>query len=100
MLDGARAQALEQRQEFVTDPGAQKAGIAVRGVDRMRDLVAGNVRIHVSPPRAVKGPDAIAGQRWEDGEALGTSPAQQAHEEGLGPVVGVVPGGDPIGSEA
>jgi hypothetical protein len=94
VLDGPRAQALEDRKQLVAYAGSQEARVAVGGVQDEWNLVAGNVGFHVYPPRAIEGADAIAVEGGQYGEPFEARAAQQAHEERLGAVVGVVTGGD------
>jgi hypothetical protein len=100
VLDDAGAQPFEHGQDLVPHAGAEKAGIAVRGVDGVRERVAGDVRVDVGAAGAVKGADPVAIDGREGGEAAGTRATEDSHENGLGAVVGVVAGGDAVGAGA
>jgi hypothetical protein len=98
MLDDSRAQPFEHRQDLVAHSSTEKARIAVRRVDGVRQGVTGHVRVDVGAAGAIKGADPVAIEGREDAEAAGAGAAKDSHENGLGAVVGVVAGGDAVGA--
>lgn len=60
MLDDSRAEGLEHGHELAAYPGAKEAGVMVRGVERMRYRVAGDMRVDVGAARSIEGADTIA----------------------------------------
>jgi hypothetical protein len=98
MLDDSRAQAFEHGHDLVADPGAKKARVPVRGVDGVRERVAGDVRVDVGAASPAKGADPVAIDGREGGQAAGTGAAEDSHENGLRAVVGMVAGGDAVGA--
>jgi len=100
VLDDSRAQAFEGGQSFAPYARAQEARISVRGVDRVRDAMSADMGVHVGATGPDERPNAVAFVRGQDGQPPGSGAAQDPDEHGLGPIVGVVPGRDPVGADA
>jgi hypothetical protein len=100
VLDHARVEALERRQQLVAHAGAQVARVAVRRIDGVGEVVAGDVGVHVAAARAMKRADPVTVLRRQHTEALGAGAPEQPNEQRLGPVIGMVAGGDPIGADS
>jgi hypothetical protein len=94
VFDDAGAEALQYGQKLVAYAGAQIARVAIRGVDGMREAVAGDVGLNVATPRPIERANAIAVARWQYGEAARPGASKKAKEHRLGAVVGVVAGRD------
>src|SRR5690606_37906194 len=75
-------------------PYAEKAMIQIGWIVDGSELSALAMQEHVLARRAHERTDAASVARWQDAEALERYAAQEAQEDGLGPVVGVVGGGD------
>jgi hypothetical protein len=92
--DDVGAERREERQELGADARAQKARVAVRRILYERDMVSGKVRQNVGAARADERTDEVSGARGEDAEPGRACAAEQAQEDRLGPIVGVVRRGD------
>jgi hypothetical protein len=59
-------------------------------------VVAADVGVDVSPSGPEKGANPVPVARWQDAKALRSGPPEDAQEKGLGTILGVMPGGDPV----
>jgi hypothetical protein len=66
----------------------------------MGEAMAGDVGIDVGSASSEQRPYAITLSGRQDGESPNAGAAQDAHEYSLGPVVGMVAGGDAVGSHS
>jgi hypothetical protein len=99
MLDDPRAQTLEHGHDLEPHAGAEETRVTVRWVGGVRERVASDVRVDVGAAGPVKGADPVAVEGRKCREAPGARSPKDSHENGLGPVIGVVSGGDPVGSD-
>ena len=99
MLDDPWAEAFEHGQHLVANSGTQKARIAIGRIDGMRQAVPGDVGVDVGPAGMQQRADAVAVGGGKGGQAARAGSPEDAHQDGLGPVVGVVTGGDAAGAD-
>jgi len=98
VLHDTWVQAFEGGQDFLPDPDAQKARVAVRGVEAVRYAMPANVGVDVASPGLEHRADAVPVAGREHGEAASGRAAEDTNEERLGPVIRVVPRRDPRGA--
>ena len=99
VLDGPGTEPFEDRNELEPHACPQKARVPVGRVDRVWDVVSGDMRLHVTPAGAEHGADLLSVLEGHHGEASGPRATQKTHEQRLGAVVRVVAGGHASGTD-
>jgi hypothetical protein len=89
-------QPFEEWDEFEPHPRPKKAWIAVRGIAAKWNAVTPNVSLDVGPSRAEHGANPVAVEDWKDAQVPRARAPEDAHEHGLGSVVGMMPSRDSL----
>jgi len=98
VLDRAGVETLESRENLVPDARAKKAWISIRRVEAVRNLMSGHVGFDVRSSGADGGSNSVSIAGRQRGQAAIPRSTQDAHEDRLGAIVGVVARRDPTGA--